>query len=274
MADKYRPAERAKDPKYIRFPRVNADFFGRFGIEKSSDNSFTITINKNRRNISIKSRKDKGFKESGDLKFKELYDVLKNVKINLKLGENKYEVENIEKEKGVIKIKGKGNLDVKAISNKLSLKAFVPVAQNAKPFGPLKYTTKNPFRFFIYESYALPNLDTTFNKDGTRVLINKGAIFWYTPAQTTVNKILGFSYILVNIPAAEFIPNQDKVIKIGPNANVYYGWFNEDPQYPKQYVDFYIYQSLVNNYLYVFTVKKSTFFSNSNFNLTKNAAIA
>jgi len=198
------------------------------------------------------------------------FNVFRKVRVNF--GDRDYQIIKIRKinDKIVFKVDGIF-VKPKFKDAKIRIKAAVPIAQNVKACGPVRFTIQNPFTFPIYESYALPNADTTYNKNGTISLINKGAIFWYTPTQTTVNKILGFKYILVNIPTADFVPVNCKITVA--NSNIYYGWFNTDPKYKDQYVDFYIYQEQVNNYLYKFTVKKSTFFTNTTFPRQKDVAI-
>ncbi len=185
----------------------------------------------------------------------------------------KLTIDSVKKENKIIKILAKETENKKVIIfrdlNKKSdivLKALVPVVIDDKPCGPVKYSTRNPFNFNTFQSYALPN------SDGVKTLRNKGAIFWYLADQKYYNNaILGVKYIMMNITTAAFTP-VNCIIQTG-NADIYYGWYNEDKAYPKQYIDFYIYQQPVNNYLYKFTVKESSFFSNPNFPDTKNVQI-
>lgn len=256
--------------KVKEIPEFLAEIKDNYSAKQVSDNYIELTFDQFKPKI---LKKFPGIKASLDI----YLDIYKKHSLNVSIdfNGNSVKVENIYKEDDKVKIliKGKINKLQSLAINKIKLKARVPVAQTVKAAGDVRYTTKNPFTFTIYEWYALPNIDTTWNANGTLSLVNKGAIFWYPPTDTATNIILGFNYILVNIPSTEFISSSQGTINLN-NSNVYFGWYNPSTTYPKQYVDFYVYQSQMNNYLYKFTVKKSTFFTNVNFPNVKDVTIS
>ena len=235
----------------------------------TTDGITKIQINKvNNSKILKKSFFDKDFvKGNQKISLEDYINYLKNfyTKIYITINDQvkEFTLKNIGKKdkKIIISVSGpETNIVLK--NGKISVKALVPVAENVKEVGPVKYTTKNPFIFPTYRILSLPD------SSGPRSLVNKGAIFWYNATQTKVNVILGFKFILVNTSLTSFIPDSAGYVTLN-GADFYYGWYNTNPKYPKQYVDFYIYQQPVNNYLYKFTVKVSQFFTNANFPSTK-----
>lgn len=145
--------------------------------------------------------------------------------------------------------------------------AFVPVANNVKSCGPVNYNTTVKFSFRTY------NLYNDFPSTGSiRTILNQGAIFWYYATPTAANTALGLVYIMVNTPLLSFVPGIDCYVSL-LGADYYYGFYTKSVKYPKQYIDFYQYQSSLNNYRYLFTVKISEFFTQTNFPETKSIAI-
>jgi len=258
-------------------PEFKAELNAVVDIEPYSDELLTLTLHKVK-NYSLykKSFFDKSFKKSKDiLTFKqyvksfsrldnELIITIDGEKYTFQLGE----VTNKDG-KVVLWLITDRQLSHKSKKAGIKLKALVPVAENVKAYGPVNYTEKNPFTFPSY--YALPKETPIAN--GPKAIINKGAIFWYLPTQTIINKILGFSYILCNTPAASFIPDSQGFVSLN-GAVFYYGWFNLDAPNKTEYVDWYVYQQPLNNYLYLYSVKKAEFFTKTNFPKTKRVAIA
>lgn len=261
-------------PEVIKkLPEISAKISSNLTVLHLENGLIELTL----RNISNRKilKDDKDIKN--ELSLKNIESILKNknAKINVNINGIDYKlvIENIKKENKIIKVLAK-EIENKRITNfrdvgqksDIVLKALVPVVVDDKACGPVKYSTRNPFNFNTYQSYALPN------SDGVKTIYNKGALFWYLADQKYYNNaILGVKYIMMNLTSAAFTP-VNCVINTG-SAVVYYGWYNESTTYPKQYIDFYVYQSPVNNYLYKFTVKESSFFSNPNFPNTKNVQI-
>jgi len=176
---------------------------------------------------------------------------------------------NIKSKDGkiVLTIQGKLQLKQYKFSTNIRLKAITPIVNTSKRLGPVPYTDKNPFVFTSY--YALPKQPPT--PKGPYTIRNKGAIFWYLPLQVAPNPVLKLNYIMCNTPLSSFVPNSAGFVTLS-GADFYYGWFNEFTVVKQEYVDFYIYQSGMNNYLYKFSVKTADFFTKTNFPKTKTIA--
>jgi len=162
---------------------------------------------------------------------------------------------------------------LKAEKKKIVLKARVPAPNTVKSLGAVKYSDKNPFTFPVY--IALPPARTP-TANGTKSLVNKGAIYWYTATNTINNTLLKIKRIMINSPATSFIPNPTTNLVSLTGTDIYFGFDNTNKDGTvtnPAYTDFYVYQPTFNNYLYVFTVKNSEFFTNARFPKSKNVAI-
>jgi len=261
-------------------PKISAEIIGNPRLSHVTEDIFELSLTNLKKSIVFKTDSSSNTSQTS-LSLRDVIDQFYKTNTTFSVGINgaEYKVKIVElnRSSGAVRIMVQSSNISRGLSlsgtRSIVLKASVPVAQNVKASGPVLYNNAQPFTFRIFQSYNLPAPDKTWNANGTISLVNKGAIFYYNATATTINNILGFKYILVNTPNASFVPNSSGVVSL-TGADFYYGWFNPSTTYPNQYVDFYVYKSQVNNYLYKFTVEAAIFFTSAKFPKTKTVTIA
>jgi len=248
-------------------------------VEKSKTN-FQITFN------NINNKKLLLSADETDKKLEVDIDIDSLIKYFKQTKRKPFSVLNLEENKHAFTIDKMSNINNKLVwdisiskikKNSLSItgvikdavfyiKSVVPVVDNIKGCNPVDYTNKITFKFVSWNYY------NDYKSGQIITLKNKGAIFWYYPTSTVTNDLLKVQYIMVNTPSVSFVPNADCVVSL-EGAVFYYGWYANFKSNPTKYVDFYEYQSAVNNYVYVFTVLRDNFFAKTRFEKVRSVKI-